>query len=111
MEPTWRDAIKALAWPQTASRRDAHYAIEGGAWYMRKLRAQWKPRAERTPLESHWLGAASYNRGVGWIVKDQAACNGALLWSGIEPCTALKTRETVTYVRRIKSVWAQLEAQ
>lgn len=76
---------------------------------MRKLRAVWKPRGQRTILESHWLGVASYNRGTGNIIKDQAACGDALLWSGIEPCTARVTAETVRYVKHIKNYWVALE--
>lgn len=109
MPGTWSDAIKALGYPQTASRRDAAYAIEGGAWYMGRLRRQWKPRDTRTLLESHYLAVASYNRGVGWIVKDQAECGGAPLWSQIEVCTGRHTMETVTYVRRIQGYWQQME--
>ena len=108
MPSTWSDAIRALGWPQIVSRRDAAYAVEGGAWYMRRLRSTWKPRGDRTPLESNWLAAASYNRGTGNVLRDQAACGDALLWSGIEPCTGKITVETVNYVKHIKQYWGAL---
>jgi hypothetical protein len=103
MEPTWRDAIKALGWPHTISRRDAAYAIEGGAWYMRKLRGTWKKRAI---ADSHDLALASYNAGVGSILKAQALCDAARLWRDISPCLTRITgpansRETQDYVSKI----------
>jgi len=104
MEPTWRDAIKALRWPQTISRRDAAYAIEGGAWYMRKLRIIW--RRDRAVLDSHDLALASYNAGTGSILKAQKACSDARLWADIAPCLERVTgprnaHETRDYVVKI----------
>lgn len=109
MPKTWTDTIRALSWPQTVSRRDAAYAIEGGAWYMRKLRAQWK--THRPVLEKHWLSTAAYNRGTGNILKDQKECGDALLWNQIRECTALHTMETVNYVARIQKTWAALAVE
>lgn len=106
MPKTWSDIIRALKYPADVSPYDAELAVEGGAWYMAKLRKQWK---NRPVLESHWLGAASYNRGTGWIIKDQAECNGALLWKDIEPCTLKHTTETPSYVKRIKKLWGELQ--
>jgi soluble lytic murein transglycosylase-like protein len=103
MPGTWQDAIKALGWPRTLSRRDAAYAIEGGAWYMRKLRGGWK---NRSPADSHDLALASYNAGVGNILKAQKYCGGARLWPQIAPCLqqatgARNAHETTSYVARI----------
>jgi soluble lytic murein transglycosylase-like protein len=103
MEPTWRDAIRALGWPQTLSRRDAAYAITGGAWYMRKLRGNWG--RGRSVLEKHDLALASYNAGLGSIIKAQKVCADALLWPAIAPCLVHVTgprnaRETTNYVAK-----------
>jgi len=103
MAPTWRDAISALGWPRTLSRRDAAHAIQGGAWYMAKLRHTW--RRDRAVLEKHDLALASYNAGTGNILAAQAACNNAHLWAGMAPClpqvTGRHARETTDYVTRV----------
>ncbi len=85
MEPTWQEAIGALGWPKTLSRRDAAYAIEGGAWYMARLRETWQAQ-ERAPLDKHDLALASYNAGTGSILKAQKSCGDAVLWPDIAPC-------------------------
>lgn len=85
------------------SRREAVYAIEGGAWYMRKLRGGWKNRAI---ADSHDLALASYNAGVGNILKAQKHCSNARLWTQIAPCLPRITgrgnaHETTSYVANI----------
>lgn len=104
MEPTWHDAIKALSWPKTLSRRDAAYAIQGGAWYMHKLRRTWG--RGRTVLEKHDLALAAYNAGTGSVLAAQKVCSDGRLWSEIAPCLARVTgaahaRETRDYVDKI----------
>jgi membrane-bound lytic murein transglycosylase F len=111
MAPTWSDAIKALGWPQLISRRDAAYAIEGGAWYMGKLRRSWK---NRTARDSHDLALASYNAGIGNILRAQGRCGGAKLWQDIAPCLSDITgstyaRETTDYVMKIDRWHADME--
>jgi len=112
MEPTWRDAIRALGWPRTLSRRDAAYAIEGGAWYMRKLRGTWS--RERSVLEKHDLALASYNAGMGNILKAQRFCNDARFWPEIAPCLARVTGsahafETTDYVLKVARWFRAME--
>ncbi|MBY0512051.1 MAG: transglycosylase SLT domain-containing protein [Rhodospirillaceae bacterium] len=113
MPGTWRDAVKALGWPRMLSRRDAVHAIEGGAWYMRKLREGWRNRA---PADRHDLALASYNAGMGNILKAQKHCGDARLWSHIAPCLPRVTgprnaRETTTYVSNIHRWHRAMEAE
>lgn len=113
MPGTWQDAIKALGWPPMLSRRDAAHAIEGGAWYMRKLRGQWKGRA---PHDSHDLALASYNAGLGNILKAQNHCDGARFWRHIAPCLRQvtgprHTGETTSYVTHIHRWHRALEVE
>lgn len=113
MPGTWQDAIKALGWSHLLSRRDAVYAIEGGAWYMRKLRGGWKNRA---PADSHDLALGSYNAGVGNILKAQKRCDNARLWSQIAPCLPavtgpLNAHETTNYVTNIHRWYRAMEAK
>lgn len=107
MPATWRGLVMTLKYPDSVSAYDADYAIEAGAYYDAHLRHDW--RRNRTPIEAHWLAVASYNRGEGWIIKDQAECDDAHLWSEIAPCTARHTPETPAYVNRIKTYWKELE--
>ena len=112
MPATWTDAIRALNYPKTVSRRDADFAIEGGAWYMATLRRVWK--RDRDPLQKHELAQASYNAGTGNILKAQKVCHDAKLWPDISPCLVSVTgkqfsHETITYVSRIRNYWQQME--
>lgn len=87
----------------------AKFAIPAGAAFMADLRHQWIGR-QRAPIEAHWPSVASYNRGIGNIVRDQQECHDALLWDDIAPCTGIHTMETVNYVTRIRDYWKRLEA-
>lgn len=113
MPGTWRQVERALGGRHT-SPTNAPLAIEYGAFYMADLRRQWQ--RDRPMLERHWLGAASYNAGLGNILKAQQACNDARLWATIRPCLhqitgARNARETTVYVERINRYWRLMEAQ
>lgn len=87
-------------------------AIDAGAYYMAKLRHVW--RRDRTPLERNELAQASYNAGVGNVLKAQRFCGGARLWRTIGECLPLVTgarnaQETHTYLSRIDRWWRALE--
>lgn len=88
-------------------------AIELGAYYMARLTRGWRPDG-RTPRERHLLALASYNAGMGSILKAQARCGGAVLWAAIEPCLAQVTgprnaAETQGYVRLVPRWQAMVE--
>lgn len=104
MELSWRDAIRALGRPKTLSRRDAVFAIEGGAWYMAQLRAGWDRRSRKL-LERHDLALASYNAGIGNIIAAQRLCADGRVWREISPClpqiTGRHARESIDYVAKV----------
>jgi len=104
MPGTWGDAVRALRYPDGASRFDARLAIDAGAYYQAKLRAQWRPSG-RTTVDRNDLALASYNAGLGNILKSQQRCGNAVLWSQIAPClgqvTGHHSKETIGYVRSI----------
>ena len=60
----------------------------------------------RAVIERHKLAEASYNAGLGSIIKAQIACSGAVLWSDILSClpqvTGTNSAQTITYVSRIE---------
>jgi hypothetical protein len=76
---------------------------------MAQLRRQWQ--RDRAPLEKHWFAAASYNRGTGNILRDQAECGDARLWPAVAVCTARHTPETPAYVARIERYWLLMEGR
>lgn len=111
MPRSWADVIHALKWPDDVSAEDADYAIEGGAWYDAKLRRSWKGRAA---LDSHDLALASYNAGIGNVLKAQKLCDDARLWAEIAPCFGSVTgaenaRQTTEYVSKTHRWWREME--
>lgn len=113
MPGTWKEAVRNMGLSPAASPHD-DIAIAAGAWYMAKQRAAWK--AKRSTLQKHDLALASYNAGLGNILKAQARCGNARLWPAVAVCLpavtgARNARETTGYVDRIKNRWwPQLEA-
>lgn len=112
MPDTWTQIIRALGYPKTVSRRDAKYAIEGAAWYQMKQRTAWRPQG-RTPFQRNDWGLASYNGGLGNMIKAQKLCMDAVLWPDAAPClvqvTGEHSKETINYVVRINRLWQELE--
>lgn len=113
MPGTWADVARRLDLPRTTSRREAAFAIDAGAYYMAVLRGEWT--AKRPELERHRLAQASYNSGLGNILKAQRLCKGARDWPEISPCLSLVTgrhaRETQDYVRLIAMWRGQMAAE
>lgn len=112
MPGTWADVVRQMKLPRGASPHEAALAIEAGAYYMAVLRRQWSsPRAEH---ERHRLAQASYNAGLGNILKAQKRCGGAALWDDIATClpavTGKHSRETISYVRLIAEHRARMAA-
>lgn len=110
MPGTWQDVIKRLGYPKGVSPHEAKFAIEAGAYYMATLRRSWS--AKRPELDRHELAQASYNAGLGNILKAQKLCGGARHYPDIITCLPKVTgkdnaRETSTYVERIRK-WFQM---
>jgi len=113
MPATWVDVCNRMGFPQSASPFDPAFAIPGAAWYMDTLRKQWT--APRPDLERWRLTLATYNTGMGNMLKAQKAADGANDFETIMaylpavtgPAGSLETR---TYVSRIESYYRQLRA-
>lgn len=115
MLPTWRGLLRELKYAGDEPRADARLAIQAGAYYQAKLRTVWDA-AGRTGLARNDLGAASYNAGLGSILKAQAACGGARLWESVAPCLeqvtgARNAAETRGYVANIRKWWRMMEME
>lgn len=108
MPATWADLTRQMR--LGAASPHTEIAIDAGAYYMARLRGQWK--RGRTPDQRQPLAQASYNAGTGTIIRAQKLCDGAADWGGISPCLMkvsgpAHARETTTYVARIEQ-WRRM---
>jgi soluble lytic murein transglycosylase-like protein len=82
-------------------------SIVAQVWYMNYLYSKW--HAERTDADRLMLAMASYNAGLGSIIKAQKVANGARNWFVIKKSLKMVTggansRETKGYVQNILDV-------
>lgn len=102
MPATWADMQRELKF--NGSRTDAYKAIRAGAFYDRKLRNAWKWK--RPECDRRRLTFASYNAGLGNVIKAQRHCLGARHWPQIKLClskvTGINSIETIDYVEKIE---------
>lgn len=103
MPRTWMDMQRRMNMPKWATPYMPKYSIKAGAYYMRTLRNSWTTK--RSVEQKHNLALASYNAGLGNILKAQRKCKGAILWEDIAPClkeiTGKYSKETLMYVDKI----------
>lgn len=113
MGGTWSEVTTALRYPAGSSRFDARLAIDAAAYYQGKLRRSWREPG-RSGDDRNDLGAASYNAGIGNILKSQKVCGDAVIWRDIERClpqiTGRHAAETQGYVRSIHKWRSMMEA-
>jgi membrane-bound lytic murein transglycosylase MltF len=102
MPGTWADVSRQLGYGDV-SPHVARYAIEAGAYYMASLRRQWS--SPRPDSDRQTLAQASYNTGMGNVLRAQKLCRGARRWPEISACLSLVTgrdaQQTIDYVRLI----------
>lgn len=105
MPGTWKDIERAIYSGATISRTLAGPAIVGGAYFMASLRGQWRP-GFRSLDDRQRLSQASYNGGLGSLLKAQKLCGDAPDYASIVACLPQVTgpanaRQTTTYVTMI----------
>jgi soluble lytic murein transglycosylase-like protein len=111
MPGTWADMQRQLGWRNVDPRSPQH-AIIAGAHYMRSLREAW---SWSRPIDAKQrLALASYNAGMGNILKAQRLCGGARYWADIAICLPAVTgranaRQTVDYIPRIERYRAVMQ--
>jgi len=102
MPATWTDMQRELNF--TGSRNNVYKSIRAGAYYNKKLRNAWKWK--RPECDRRALTFASYNAGLGNILKSQKYCAGATHWPQIKLClhrvTGEHANETTAYVDTIE---------
>ena len=92
--------------------RDPEANIIASLGYIHWIQSQW--HRDRTDQE-HWeLVYASYNAGLGNILKAQKICNNSKLWDQIKSCLSQVTgqknsQETINYVDKINRWHKKLE--
>jgi len=101
MPKTWQECQQALN--INASPYNPKASIICGGWYMARMDRNWNRRG-RTPEQVWHLSLASYNAGIGNILKAQRAADDvSLTWGQIQPYLYLVTGrqnslETTRYV-------------
>lgn len=111
MPATWREVSAAMGLG-LVDRRLAEPSIQAGAYYMARLRGQWK--SERPERDRHDLALASYNAGLGHILAAQRLCGDPRLYPDIMAClpaiTGRHAAETLGYAPAIRRWHAAMEA-
>ena len=101
MDPTLADESRRLG--RRLNPYNSRDSIDAAAIYVYRLRRQWSsPRPETEAFKLAW---ASYNAGLGNILKAQRKARGALRWrrigASLPQVTGRHARETRSYVRKI----------
>lgn len=113
MPATWAQMQRELRWNSDVSAFTPSVNIQAQAYYMKKLRDQFK--RERPEYDRHSLALASYNAGLGNILKAQKRTGGSLLYQPmieqLPYITGHHSRETTQYVNRIWMYVREYELQ
>jgi len=109
MPGTWADVTRQLNIEGSAFAPDL--SIDAAAYYMGQLRRQWSsPRPE---FDRHSLAMASYNAGLGNLLKAQQQCDMATTYACIAGClpdvTGRHSKETLDYVVKIWAYWMEMK--
>ena len=104
MPGTWDQIAKEMNLPDHANPYQPERAIPAAAYYMRKLWDTWTTEREQT--DRYFLALASYNAGLGNILKAQKKADMATEYKPIAAHLHQVTgednsNETISYVRRI----------
>lgn len=97
MPSTWSEVSERLR--LNASVYNPKANAYAAAYYMGRLEAQW--RLERSRRQKQVLAQASYNAGLGNVLRWQKACDWARLWEDMLPCVDYsETRDYVTLIEK-----------
>lgn len=109
MPGTWSDISQRMGLG-AVSPHNAKAAIDAGAYYMARLYLSWS--APRPDMDRWDLARASYNAGMGNLLKAQRIAGGANRYAEIitalPEVTGHHSRETITYVQRIHKIYRRL---
>lgn len=109
MPKTWDEVQRDLGWNNVSPHAERQ-SIFAGAYYMAKLRKAWK--SKRPVWDRQWLAQASYNGGMGNLLKAQKLCGGPNRYDEIIRClpkvTGKHSKETIDYIERIARHWSAM---
>lgn len=95
MPRTWAEMSQRIGVNASVYNPKANATV--AAYYMGRLDAEWtKPRPRLDRLK---FAQASYNAGLGNVLKAQKACGNRNLWLQVEPCIPFE--ETKIYIKKI----------
>ena len=107
---SWQEAIRRGWAAKGSSPFQLRPAIVASARYMEYFAGQW--RSERPDLDRKALSRASYNAGLGSLLKAQKACDMASLYDDIIVClpeiTGRHAQETIGYEIAIRRYYRGL---
>lgn len=108
MPGTWIEVSKKLKLKGLAI--DPDLAIQAGAYYQAQMQNYWKtPRPHEDRIK---LGQASYNAGIGNILKAQKVSGNSIYYndiiSSLPKVTGHHSKETIGYVKKIWIFWQQM---
>lgn len=110
MPATWKQMVRELNMDSGSDAFNPALNIQATTYYMAKLRANFK--APRPEWDKHSLAMASYNAGLGNILKAQAY-TGSLMYTpmiaNLPKVTGHHSKETRDYVNRIWGYIAEYE--
>ena len=105
MPGTWADITRQLKLGNV-SPHVARHSINAGAYYMIKLVNSWS--SNRPHIDRWDLARASYNAGMGNILKAQKVGNNSMLYKDIimslPDVTGKHSYETINYVKQIHKI-------
>lgn len=117
MPATWSEVARQLGIdPKRVPATVAEPAIAAGAYYMARLKRQWRGwSASADMMETHRHAQAGYNAGSGHVRRAWTLCGRPARWVETAACLARVTgrhaAETITYVDRIARWRAMLAAR
>ena len=87
--------------------------IFAGVAYLAWIKNQWS--SKRTNWQRMELTFASYNAGIGNVLKAQKKCNNSLVWAVIQHCMVEVTginnsKETLDYVNKIENWYSEIKS-
>ncbi|HWK55363.1 MAG TPA: transglycosylase SLT domain-containing protein [Hyphomicrobiales bacterium] len=108
MPATWAEIAPQLGFGERTP-WEPEAAIPCAAFYMARLWREWT--APRPVIDRYLLALASYNAGLGSVLKAQETRGNPALYAdiikGLPTVTGARATETITYVRRIMQFYAE----
>jgi len=97
MPTAWSEVQRKFG--TNAQRTVARESIRGAAWYMHRMIRNWD-RRERTRIQVFYLAAASYNAGLGTVLKSQKRCDDGRLFEELFICLPAETQLYPIHIQR-----------